>query len=283
MELPVRLLIAIPVYNEQKYVGRVLDKIRSFHPDLLVVDDGSTDGTSDYLAGRAAVHDIRLIRHPTNNGYGQSLIDAFRYAADLGYDWVITMDCDEQHEPEMIPQFIRQIETNRWDIISGSRYLQPRGDDDLPPGDRRLINAQLTTVLNDLFDLNITDAFCGYKAHRVSAMRTLRLTEPGYAFPMQFWPQAVHAQLRITELPVRLIYNDPTRHFGGQLDDSGNRLRHYLKVLQAELVKIGRGADGPCAQRPSLCDDAVGSGAADDEGAADARLRPEPAGCGCSR
>ena len=61
------------------------------------------------------------------------------------------MDCDEQHEPETIPEFIRQIESDRWDLISGSRYLQPTCEDDLPPGDRRTINAQITAILNELF------------------------------------------------------------------------------------------------------------------------------------
>lgn len=181
-----RLLIAIPVHNEQKYVDRVLDKIRLFHDDLLVIDDGSTDATPDILSGRS---DVKIIRHSVNRGYGQSLIDAFIYADKNGYDWVITMDCDEQHEPEKIPEFVEAIETDEWDIISGSRYLDPRHDDDLPPGDRRSINATITVMLNDLLDLGITDAFCGYKAHRVSAMRCLRLTEAGYAFPLQLWPQ----------------------------------------------------------------------------------------------
>ncbi len=239
-----RLLIAIPVYNERKYVGRVLDRIRAFHPDLLLIDDGSTDGTSEYLAERAAAGDLTVIRHDINRGYGQSLIDAFAFADAEGYDWVVTMDCDEQHEPEMIPEFKRQIETDQWDIISGSRYLRPRGDDDLPPGDRRTINAHLTGLLNELLSLNITDAFCGYKAHRVSAMRRLHLDVPGYAFPMQLWPQVWHAGLRLTEIPVRLIYNDPTRHFGGKLDDAGNRLRHYLEVLQTELSALSSRAAG---------------------------------------
>jgi len=237
-ELPVRLLIAIPVYNERKYVGRVLEKIKSFHPDVLVVDDGSTDGTSDVLADLARTGAIHLIRHATNQGYGQSLIDAFAFSDAQGYDWVITMDCDEQHEPEKIPDFVRQIQTDRWDLISGSRYLHPRSDDDLPPGDRRTINAQITVVLNELLGLGITDAFCGYKAHRVSAMRKLKLDVPGYAFPMQLWPQVWAAGLRVTELPVRLIYNDPTRHFGGKLDDADNRMRHYLPVLREEMERV---------------------------------------------
>lgn len=230
-----RLLIAIPVFNERKYVGHVLDKIKRFHPEMLVIDDGSTDGTSDILAARG---DIHLIRHCENRGYGQSLIDAFAFADRRGYDWVITMDCDEQHEPEMIPEFIRQIEMDRWDLISGSRYMQPRKDDDLPPGDRRAINATITTILNDLFHMGLTDSFCGFKAHRMSAMRRLRLDVPGYAFPLQLWPQVKAAGMRVTEIPVRLIYNDPNRYFGGSLDDAGNRLRHYLEVLKTEMERL---------------------------------------------
>jgi glycosyltransferase involved in cell wall biosynthesis len=271
----VRLLIAIPVYNEQKYVCRVLDKVRAvldevgctcgtgfgpvnhglearattdIRPGLLVVDDGSTDDTPNLLAARS---DACVIRHPTNLGYGQSLIDAFDFADAHGFDWVITMDCDEQHEPERIPDFVREIRSDRWDIISGSRYLQPGCADDLPPGDRRSINATITAMLNERLGLNITDAFCGYKAHRVSAMRRLRLDVTGYAFPMQLWPQAVRRGLRITELPVRLIYNDPTRHFGGNLDDAGVRLRHYLEVFERELRRLAEekdaGGDAPAS------------------------------------
>jgi glycosyltransferase involved in cell wall biosynthesis len=229
----VRLLIAIPVHNERKYVRQVLDKVRQYHRgDILVVDDGSKDGTAEILAG---LPDIRRIRHSTNLGYGQSLIDAFDFADREGYDWVITMDCDEQHEPEMIPEFERQIRSDEWDLISGSRYLLQQSNDDLPPGDRRKINAQITRLVNDTLNLNLTDTFCGYKAHRVEAMRRIMLDVTGYAFPMQLWPQVAAANFRITELPVRLIYNDPTRHFGGQLDDADNRLRHYLEVFKAEM------------------------------------------------
>jgi glycosyltransferase involved in cell wall biosynthesis len=240
----VRILIAVPVYNEQKYIGSVLDKIKRFHDEILVVDDGSSDATAAVLTARRDVH---TIRHPVNRGYGQSLIDAFAWADAQGYDWVITIDCDEQHEPERIPDFIRAIETEQWDLISGSRYLRPSCEDDLPPVDRRSINTTITAALNEMFSLGITDAFCGYKAQRVEAIRRLRLDEPGYAFPMQLWPRAVQAGLRITEIPVRLIYNDPTRHFGGLLDDAGVRLRHYLDVLRREL---DRGGCGPTVIAP---------------------------------
>jgi dolichol-phosphate mannosyltransferase len=233
----VRLLIAIPVFNEKKHVVDVLSAARKFHREVLIVDDGSTDGTAELLNSFVARGEIHRIQHAGNLGYGQSLIDAFAYASAHQYDWVITMDCDEQHEPAMIPKFIKEIEKNDTDIISGSRYLIPPTNGDSAPADRRRINRQLTAIINEQFDLGLTDAFCGFKAHRVIAMKQLKLTEPGYAFPMQLWPQAAAAGLRISEIPVRLIYNDPNRYFGGTLDDPDNRLRHYLSVLRAETQR----------------------------------------------
>jgi glycosyltransferase involved in cell wall biosynthesis len=230
--LLMRLVIAIPVYNEQKYLQGVLEQVKQFHDQILVIDDASSDRTPELLK---QVRGIDVLRHSVNQGYGGSLIDAFNWADAQGYDWVITMDCDRQHEPQRIPDFIREIETDKWDLISGSRYLMPEDAGDLPPADRRSINATLTCILNDLFHHSLTDSFCGFKAHRVKPAVDLKLTEKGYAFPMQLWPRAIKAGQRITEIPVRLIYNDPNRHFGGGLDDPNDRLIHYLEVLDQEV------------------------------------------------
>jgi glycosyltransferase involved in cell wall biosynthesis len=229
-----RTLICIPVYNERKSVEHVLQQVLLRHSEVLFVDDGSTDGTAEWLAGRS---DIHLIRHDKNEGYGQSLIDGFNYADQCGYDWVLTMDCDEQHEPARIPDFLGAIETDQWDLISGSRYLQEFEGDDQPPADRRTVNATITALVNETFDWNLTDTFCGYKAHRVSGNRQLHLTETGYAFPLQLWPQVYRAGLRVTEIPVRRIYNDPNRSFGAHLDDAARRLKHYIEVFNQEITK----------------------------------------------
>lgn len=226
-----RLLIAIPVHNEEKYLLDVLEQVRQYHDQILVIDDGSRDRTPELLK---TVGDICVLRHEVNQGYGGSLIDAFNWASGQGYDWVITMDCDRQHEPQKIPDFVREIKTDRWDIISGSRYLVSEQGEDLPPADRRTINATMTCIINDMFGTKLTDSFCGFKAHRVKPTVELGLSEKGYAFPMQLWPRAIAAGLRITEIPVRLIYNDPSRHFSGGLDDPSERLTHYLEVLGEE-------------------------------------------------
>lgn len=224
-------LIAIPVYNEERYLPSVLSAVRRQGHDILVVDDGSTDGTAAILRRR----NVPRIRHPENRGYGQSLIDAFAYAAGRGYDWVITIDCDEQHEPERIPEFVAAAAAGVADVISGSRYLRGFRNDDEAPPERRRINETVTLLLRELLGLRLTDSFCGFKAHRVEAMRKLELDEPGYAFPLQFWVQCVRAGLSIHEVPVPRIYRDPGRTFGGTLDEPAARLAHYLEVLVREL------------------------------------------------
>ncbi|MBL1217268.1 MAG: glycosyltransferase family 2 protein [Planctomycetes bacterium] len=228
-----RTLIAVPVFNEQRYVTDVLSKVAEFAKDILVIDDGSTDYTPMLLA----LQPVDVIRHATNRGYGHSLQDAFRWAQVDRYDWLITMDCDEQHEPESIPDFLKAIEEDEFDVISGSRYLKSHPLDDRPPTERREINHVITEELNGRLGLALTDAFCGFKAYRVSALDKLSLAVDGYDFPMQFWVQAVANDLRISELPIRLIYNDPQRTFGGPLDDRIARMDHYRKTLYAEVLK----------------------------------------------
>ena len=245
---PTRTLIAIPVYNEQKHVHQVLERVLEFAPpprQVLVLDDGSKDATPTLLAQ----FPVEVIRHSQNRGYGRSMQDAFRWAAVDGFDWVITMDCDEQHEPAAIPDFVAAAAKGDADVVSGSRYLDLTTNGDTPPADRRAINSQITAELNDRLNLNLTDAFCGFKAYRVEALKKLHLDVDGYAFPMQFWIQAVAAGLRIKEIPVKLIYNDLKRSFGGPLDDPSVRLNHYRCVLHRELRRM---ADKlPCRANPS--------------------------------
>ena len=231
---PAKVLLAIPVYNEHQHLNAVLDAVSCYVDDVVVIDDGSTDDTKLLLAQR---NDVCVITHPNNRGYGQAIIDALQFARGQGFDWVITMDCDLQHEPANIPDFLAAIAADNADLISGSRYLAVEPGCDCPPPDRRDINHTITEMLNNDLDLGLTDAFCGFKAYRLSAMAALKLTESGYALPLEFWVESARHQLRIREIPVCLIYNDPNRCFGGELDDAQVRLRHYQQVYQRSLAR----------------------------------------------
>jgi glycosyltransferase involved in cell wall biosynthesis len=225
-----RWLAAIPVYNEVASVQVVLDEVKKYAPNVLAVDDGSSDGTSDLLDRR---EDIAVVHHPKNLGYGAALRTAFQYAIDEGYEILVTLDCDGQHQPKRIPRFVAACKNA--DIVSGSRYLKTYEGDSAPPAERLFINRTITKRLNDTFGWNLTDTFCGFKAYRVSALEQLRVTVDGYAMPLELWVQAAYLGMRIIEIPVPLIYLDLSRSFGGSLDDGGIRLQHYNSVIDASI------------------------------------------------
>src|SRR2546421_10399675 len=163
-----KLLTAIPVYNEERHLEAVLAEVRRYSPDILVVNDGSKDRTAELLARQ---RDIQVITHPQNRGYGAALRSAFAYAVDQGVEVLVTMDCDGQHEPSRIPVLLESI--HNADLVSGSRYLRDFRQNSLAPEDRRRINHIITDELNDLLGLRLTDAFCGFKAYPREALANL--------------------------------------------------------------------------------------------------------------
>lgn len=229
---PVRFLTALPVFNEVGHVTDVLDRVAANATDVLVVDDGSTDGTRELLAER---RDVTVISHEKNRGYGAALRTAFEYAIVHRYDVLVTIDCDGQHEPQRIGQLVAACENA--DIVSGSRYLDLGDSVGQAPADRRRINSQLTDELNCRLGLRLTDAFCGFKAYRVSELARLQLTETGYAMPLELWVQAAFHGLRVIESPVPLVYLDEKRSFGGALDDAATRLAHYHEVIDRAVER----------------------------------------------
>jgi dolichol-phosphate mannosyltransferase len=221
-----RLLTAIPVYNEERHLLAVLREVRKYSPEVLVVNDGSTDRTAELLAQQ---EDMHVVTHPRNRGYGAALISAFAYTREHDFNILVTTDCDGQHEPARIPVLLEAIHDA--DIISGSRYLRDFRQNTIVPQDRLRINQQTTAELNEHYGLNLTDAFCGFKAYRAEALAKLRITETGWGMPLQLWVQAAHLGLRIKEVAVPRVYLDPNRAFGGVLNDAEERLTHYRRVI----------------------------------------------------
>ena len=113
-------LIALPAYNEKKDIGFIISQIKKYDLDILVIDDGSTDGTKDQLSD---IENINTIVHEKNLGYGQTIIDAFKYGISNGYDSIITMDCDGQHIPDEVQIFLTQYHSLKF--VPGRSALHP--------------------------------------------------------------------------------------------------------------------------------------------------------------
>lgn len=240
-----RWLTAIPVYNEASHVRNVLDEVRRYAGDILVVDDGSTDATPRLLDREPA---IARVSHSRNRGYGAAIATAFEFAIRNEYDILVTMDCDGQHEPARIPVLLEAIHDA--DIVSGSRYLRDFRQDSPPPTDRRYINATITREINARYGFDLTDAFCGFKAYRVLALRDLRITEAGWGMPLQLWVQAARLGLRVKEVGVPRLYLDPTRAFGGVLNDPTERLAYYRRVLAESEATFATAVTPECHWQP---------------------------------
>ncbi len=229
-----RVLVAIPVRNEEATLEEVLRGCAAAGCAVLVVDDASTDRSPE-IARRFA----RVIRHPEPSGYGAALITAFRHALREGVDVLITLDADGQHPPEWIPRFLEALERTGADVVSGSRYHPEAPRVDPPPAERRRINRWITFYLRRFWGLPITDAFCGYKAYTSRALALLRdLDEPGYGMPLEAWLRLACGGARIAEIPVPLLYPDPHRQFPGEIREMWRRWRYYAAVIRKTREKL---------------------------------------------
>ncbi|MBL8892241.1 MAG: glycosyltransferase family 2 protein [Planctomycetaceae bacterium] len=239
-------LTAIPVFNEVGHVDDVLDAVKQHSPYILVVDDGSTDGTRDKLARRldacpaseTLATGIRVLNHSVNRGYGGALASAFEYAIAQQFQWLVTIDCDGQHQPQLIGQFVETAVQSDVDIVSGSRYLKKFAGDSDAPEQRREVNRRVTAALNRQLGFTLTDSFCGFKAYRVSSLQKLTITEFGYGMPLELWVQAACHGFKIVELAVPRVYTQETRSFGEALDDMQRRLDYYQRVINVSLAAL---------------------------------------------
>ncbi len=171
-------LAALPVYNEAKTVTSVLNQVFEYADNVLAVNDGSTDGTDEQLK---KLPKLRVVHHEKNRGYGAALVSAFNYAIEHDFEYIVTLDCDGQHQPKRIPRFVHACKNA--DIVSGSRYLKKYPGDSQPPAQRLFINRQITRQINQRLGLCLTDAFCG-----------LRLTE---------YQRSNHSTSLTTAMPCR--------------------------------------------------------------------------------
>lgn len=195
------LSVVMPAYNERPTIQQVITVVleQPLVAELIVVDDGSTDGTRDVLAALATSDPrIRLLLQERNRGKGAAL---HRGIAAATAPIVIVQDADLEYDPREYPLIVRPILENRADVVFGSRFAGG--------GPHRVLyfwhsvaNGVLTLVSNMLTDLNLTDMATCYKAFRREAIQSIRLCEERFGFEPEVTAKVARAGLRIYEVPV---------------------------------------------------------------------------------
>jgi glycosyltransferase involved in cell wall biosynthesis len=205
--------------------GVALDK------EVIVVDDGSRDGTREWLdkaiAGKEFPYDLKVIKHEVNKGKGGALITGFNAASG---DITIVQDADLEYDPNQIPGLVRPIEEGRADAVFGSRMLSGKAE---TYSQLYLAgNKFLSFLVSLLFGLRMTDSYTCYKAFRTPLLRRLRLVSSGFEIEAELSCKTAFLGLRFLELPI--IYTSRSRQEGKKINYK-DAVKGVLKILWLRL------------------------------------------------
>jgi len=207
--LPERALVIVPTFNERENIRRLIDAVlgQDERIDMLIVDDGSPDGTGAIVEGIAASNSrIHLLSRPRKMGLGTAYVAGFRWALARDYAYVLEMDADFSHDPAHLPQFLSAIETA--DLVLGSRYQEGRVTVVNWPINRLILSYLANMYARAITGLHIWDATGGFKCFRRSVLEAIDLDHVrsnGYAFQIEMTFRAVRRHFRITEIPIVFV------------------------------------------------------------------------------
>jgi glycosyltransferase involved in cell wall biosynthesis len=216
--------VIIPAYNAVDTIEAVARETLQQGLPLLVVDDGSSDGTG----ARVKALPVNLVSHPTNRGKGAALKTGFAWAQQHGFAGVITLDADGQHDPTAIPLLAEAARQSGWDILLGSRFVQF----DQMAGLRRHWNRFGAWCMKKRTGCHIDDSQSGFRFYSARLLRMVTLVNDGYNLEMEILMKAWQAGLTIGSLPVpaRVADGRATSHFR-PVRDTWNICMTFLRYM----------------------------------------------------
>lgn len=194
-----RIVAAIPAYNEEKNIAKVLIIVRKYADKVIVCDDGSADMTADIAKGLGA----EVVSHSRNMGYGAALSTLFSQAKQEDFDVMITLDGDGQHNPDDISKVVGPLISGNADVVVGSRFLD--GATKMP--NYRKVGIQAITKASGVLAYGgLTDAQSGFRAYNKRALDLLSPSELGMGASTEILSKAQTLGLRVMEVPIGVSY-----------------------------------------------------------------------------
>ena len=224
-----RTIAIIPAYNEEVAIASIVKRALKYVDRVIVVDDGSVDRTSQ----RARDAGARVIKHYNNLGKGVSLKDAF--AEVKGFDIVVTIDGDGQHNPDEMLEIMRPIREGRADLVNGSRYLN--GFDEGAPAYRRIGQKVLNIATNVTSGTHVTDSQSGFRAFSGKSIHCFRFKDTGFGIESEMLADAAENNLRIVEVPITVRYDVVNSSTKGPVTHGVGVL---IKIIVDKLVRTFR-------------------------------------------
>jgi glycosyltransferase involved in cell wall biosynthesis len=215
------VLVCIPAYNESKTIGMVVQKAKKYARYVIVYDDGSTDDTYEIAKSSGA---DQIIRNAANKGYGVAIRALFQVAREKNADIMVTLDSDGQHDPDQIPDLIKPICEEGFDIAIGSRFLRNQDKAGIPTY-RSLGIRAITRLAHYASYYDITDAQSGFRAYNNKAITSINLFEEGMAVSTEILARAQEKRLLIKEVPITVRYNT------GNYTSTQHPIAHGIAVL----------------------------------------------------
>lgn len=192
--------VVVPAYREGGRIGAVVSRIRAYCDAVVVVDDGSEDGTAEEAEMSGAV----VIRHTENKGKGAALSTGFEYASKEGFEVLITMDADGQHDAADIPSFVREYEQTGTPVLVGTRM----GDAAAMPVMRRVTNKFMSWLLSREMGQHVPDTQCGYRLYRCDVIPDISAGSERFAAESETLLEVANGGTKIGSVPIRVIYSD---------------------------------------------------------------------------
>lgn len=216
-------IIGIPVYNEEKNIASVIVKLKKLGYDIIVCNDGSTDLTAEIAEKMGVI----VVNHPKNLGYGAGIRSIFLKAKELDIDILVTFDGDGQHRTEDISKIIEPILKGEADIVIGSRFLN---DDSTVPDYRKIGIKTITGLTNIVTKKKITDSQSGFRAYNKKAIQEITPSDYGMGVSTEILIKADKKSLKITEVPIIILYNGDT--------STHNPVSHGFSVILSTIKFI---------------------------------------------